>query len=127
MITTRLLPLLGGIAFLAAAPAFAQTQTKPADTGAPNTVNAPVEHGSMSPPHPMYHSSRQAMRSGRADSSQDATVDQLNDQSYQAAQQGQAFNGASSDTASPSTGSTGMPNNSSSMSGSSANHGPGKM
>ena len=109
MIRARLLPLMGGIALLAAAPAFAQTETKPADMGAGGTVNAPGQHDSMQQgsmeSHPMHHAMRHAMRSGKSDASQDSQVDQLNDQSYQAAQQGQAFTGAGNDSAAPANGS----------------------
>jgi hypothetical protein len=95
MISTRLLPLLGGIALLAAAPAFAQSDTKPADTGAAGATNTPAQQEPAT--HPMHHAMRQAMRSGRTDTSQDSAVDQLNNQSYQAAQQGQSFTAPTGD------------------------------
>ena len=120
MDSTRLLPLLGGIALLAAAPAFAQTETKPADMSAGGAVNAPMQHNSMQDgsmeSHPAHHAMRHARRSEKTDSSQDSQVDQLNDRSYQAAQQGQAFSGASGDTPGQTSGS-----------GTGATHATGKM
>ena len=56
--------------------------------------------------HTMHHSMHRsamthrdrAMHGSKTDASQDPTVDQLNNQSYQAAQKGQAFTGSGSDT-----------------------------
>ena len=48
--------------------------------------NGSTDQSSMNMHKPMH-----TARNGRTDSSQDAAVDQLNDQSYQAAQQGRAF------------------------------------
>jgi hypothetical protein len=86
MANARLLQAVCTVAMLAAAPAIAQTDTAPASTGAGSS-------GTMS-----THSHRSAMAGhstkmmhGKSDSSQDAAVNQLNDQSYQAAQRGQAF------------------------------------
>jgi hypothetical protein len=116
MANARLLQAVCTVAMLAAAPAIAQTDTAPASTGAGNSVNAPAadnastgngSSGTMST-HP--HGSAMAghstkMMHGKSSSSQDAAVNQLNDQSYQAAQRGQAF-GASN------MGSAGMPSGS---------------
>jgi hypothetical protein len=104
------------VALLAAAPAFAQTATQPADTGAGNMPNAPAAHDSsgMSPGMKMGSSTdgessgtmshqsthRSAMGGGhesmhsRNDTSQNAAVERLNDQSFQAAQSGQAYTGS---------------------------------
>jgi len=102
MANARLLQAVCTVAMLAAAPAIAQTDTAPASTGAGNSVNAPAadnsstgngssgmmnthsHHGAMA-----GHSGK--MMHGKGDSSQDAAVNQLNDQSYQAAQRGQSF------------------------------------
>jgi hypothetical protein len=101
MANTRLLQAICTVALLAAAPAIAQTDTAPASTGAGNSVNAPAADntstGSGSSGAMTTHSHRSAMAGrsgkmhGRSDASQDAAVNQLNDQSYQAAQRGQAF------------------------------------
>jgi hypothetical protein len=102
MANTRLLHAICAAAMLAAAPAIAQTDTAPASTGAGNSVKAPVadnsstgsaSSGAMSTHS--HHSHMGKMMHGKGDASQDAAVNQLNDQSYQAAQRGQAF-GASS-------------------------------
>ncbi len=114
MENARLLQAICTVAVLAAAPAFAQTDTAPASTGAGNSVNAPAgdntstgsgTSGTMNThsSHMAAHSSK--MMHGKSDASQDAAVNQLNDQSYQAAQRGQAF-GASN------MGSAGMPSGS---------------
>jgi hypothetical protein len=116
MAKTRLLQTVCAVASLAAAPAFAQTSTQPATTGADNSVNAPVAHDQTSPGpsaqsnmapaekmdgmggHSMHHSamSGHSMMHGRNDSSQNSAVDQLNDKSYQAAQRGQSFSATDS-------------------------------
>jgi hypothetical protein len=121
MAKARLLQTACAIALLAAAPAFAQqTITQPATTGADNSVNAPVTHGSMTPNneaaqsnmapadqmgssssmgssthHAMGRRSSGSMHA-RRDTSQNSAVDQLNEQSYQAAQRGQAFSASDS-------------------------------
>ncbi len=125
MAKARLLQAVCAVALLAAAPAFAQqTTTQPATTGAGNSVNAPVMHdetmpraaapSSMAPAEQMdhmsggmgSHSSHHAGMPGhsamhaRADNSRNAT-DQLNEQSFQAAQRGQSF--SASDSGSSST------------------------
>jgi hypothetical protein len=112
------------VALLAAAPAFAQTDTRPAQTGPDSTVQdntVPNNRASMpgardstmspgmradssgaadssgSMDHHSTHRSATlrhegAMRGG-SDSSQNAAVDRLNEQSFQAAQNGQSFTG----------------------------------
>ncbi|HVY17575.1 MAG TPA: hypothetical protein VHB27_20310 [Rhodopila sp.] len=61
---------------------------------------------------PMHHWARKAhhpMHAGRSDTSQNAAVDQLNEQSYQAAQQGQNFApGGAGGSSAPATGGSGM-------------------
>jgi hypothetical protein len=127
MANARLLQAVCTVAMLAAAPAIAQTDTAPASTGAGNSVNAPAADntstgasGAMSTPshHSAMAGHSSKMMHGKSDSSQDAAVNQLNDQSYQAAQRGQAF-GASN------MGSAGMPSGSmNGMSGGSGANAP---
>jgi hypothetical protein len=149
MAKARLLQAVCAVALLAAAPAFAQqTTTHPATTGAGNSVNAPVDQttpgpagrSSMVPAERMdqtdsgmgSHSSHRSAMSGHAgmharnDTSQNSAVDQLNDQSFQAAQRGQSFSASdtgSSATMSPGTMSPGTispaPSGSNDMSGNS--------
>jgi hypothetical protein len=105
MTTTKLSLVAGAALMLAALPAFAQTNTQPGTmNGNPGMTpkssmgtsaggmhasdHAQDTHQSMSPHH--------AMRGGRNDGSQNAAVDRLNDQSFQAAQQGQNFTPGSS-------------------------------
>jgi hypothetical protein len=120
MAASKLSLVAGAALMLAAFPALAQTNTQtgnmsgasPAPSAAPggaynsNPGMAPRSnmgssaggmhaynqgqdtHHAMSPHH--------AMRSGRSDSSQNAAVDRLNEQSLQAAQQGQNFMSGSS-------------------------------
>jgi hypothetical protein len=124
MAKARLLQAACTFAMLAAAPAFAQTDTQPGTT-AGNAANAPAADNMstsgatgtspMSPASKMGSSSGSAMNGqsthrsammghsdhmmhGRTDTSQDAAVDQLNDQSYRAAQQGQAFSASNTGT-----------------------------
>jgi hypothetical protein len=149
MAKARLLQAVCTVAMLAAAPAFAQTDTQPGTTGAGNAVNAPAADdmstsgatgtSQMSPASKMGSSSGTAMNGqsthrsammghsdhmmhGRTDTSQDAAVDQLNDQSYRAAQQGQAFSASN-------TGAGGMtaPGGSSRMNGMSSGPTSGTM
>jgi hypothetical protein len=69
--------------------------TAPATASADNSASmAPkggtgdhVTHAAAMPRHSMMHASK-------SDTSQDAAVDQLNNQSYQAAQKGEAFSGS---------------------------------
>lgn len=95
MTKARLLPAVCTVAMLAAAPAWAQTSPPSGDPNAPagQTGSSSGSTGSHA-----AHRSSTAHRGGathsRTDTSQDAAVDQLNDQSYQAARQGQAYNGA---------------------------------
>jgi hypothetical protein len=106
MAKAGLLQAVCTVAILAAAPAFAQTDTRPESTGSGNTVNAPAadtgpmstsKMGSSSGEMNSQSTHRSAMvghsgmMRGKSDASQDAAVDQLNDRSYRAAQQGQAF------------------------------------
>ena len=127
MAQARLLQAVSTVALLAAAPAFAQQTTmQPATTGAGNSVNAPVMHddtaprttaqSNMAPAERMDHMDRMdrhhrhhggmSGHSGmhaRGDNAHSAT-DQLNEQSFQAAQRGQSFTGpdsGSSGTMSP--------------------------
>jgi hypothetical protein len=91
MAKTHLLPAVCTVAMLAAVPALAQTpQTGMTGSASQGGADASAMHNG----HPMHHSamghSTGAMH-GRSDSSQDAAVDRLNEQSYQAAQQGQSF------------------------------------
>jgi hypothetical protein len=138
MANARLLQAVCTVALLAAAPAFAQqTTTQPGDTGAGNPVAPtpprPRAQSNMAPAEKMdstsggsssaaagSHSTHHAAMMGhsgggmhaRTDSSQNSAVDQLNDQSFQAAQRGQSF--SSSDTG---TSGSMMPAGSGSMGG----------
>ena len=86
MTRTSLLTTVCAVTLLAAAPAIAQTQTPDATTG--STDGAPR--------HTMHHQgmdrSGKTMH-GESATSQDGAVDDLNSQSYAAAQKGQPFNG----------------------------------
>jgi hypothetical protein len=84
MAKARLLQAVCTVAMLAAAPAFAQTNMQPADPGSDQSTSATSHSTHRSAGH------AGATRGGR-DSSQNAAVDRLNDQSFQAAQQGQPF------------------------------------
>jgi hypothetical protein len=116
MAKARLLSAACTVAMLAASPVFAQSNTPTGDTGAGGVTNAPTMHettppsttppsmsagngspatGTQHPAHRMameQHHGAGAMRVGKSDTAQNAAVDRLNDQSYQAAQQGQKFN-----------------------------------
>jgi len=118
MANARLLQAVCTVAVLVAAPAIAQTDTAPASTGTGNSVNAAAADntstGTMS-----THSHHSAMAGhsskmhGKSDASQDAAVNQLNDQSYQAAQRGQAFGTSNMGSAGMPSGSmNGMPSGS---------------
>jgi hypothetical protein len=125
MAKTRLLQAVCTVAILAAAPAFAQTNMPTGDTAAGGAANNPTAHEAMpnstmapadrmgSPNGSMggmgshaamdnHSTHRTAMAHtpgamhGRSDASQDAAVDQLNEQSFQAARSGQAYNGGGS-------------------------------
>jgi len=101
MTKTHWLAATCAIALLSGGSALAQTQTKPMDPGAAtppaagtmdktparqadkDTMDKSPEHAAAKPMH--------MARSARTDTSQDAAVDQLNDRSLQAAQQGKPF------------------------------------
>ncbi len=132
MARTRLLQAACTIAVLAATPAFAQRpeagmtgpngQPNPAaqqpaggsTTPSGSTSMAPANQGGSAAPAPgsarmaegysTHHSAhaRGAMH-GRSDNSQNAEVDRLNEQSFQAAQQGQSFGPGGSDAGSSGT------------------------
>jgi hypothetical protein len=120
MVKTRLLQAACAVAMLAAVPALAQ-RPEAGMTGPNGTPNPAAQqpsgnggtsaNSSISPASPgtdssaamegrSTHRSAMAHRSGavrgQTDTSQDAAVDQLNEQSYQAAQQGMAFGNNSS-------------------------------
>jgi hypothetical protein len=97
MAKTRLLGAICTVAMLAGAPAFAQTNRPTGDTGAGGAPNNPTNAPTTAPAPNSYpatesHSTHRhsAMRA-RNDLSQDSAVNRLNDESYQAAQKGQAF------------------------------------
>jgi hypothetical protein len=81
MAKARLLQVACSVAMLAASPVFAQNNTQTGDAAA----------GTVEPMHKMAHHHGGAMRGSKGDRSQDAMVDRLNEQSLQAAQQGQSF------------------------------------
>jgi hypothetical protein len=129
MLKTRLLQAACTVAMLAAAPAFAQTATPPAgmaNSTASGQATGPAKtsmsnsKSSMAPAnkddlgasakdssHAMHRSAMahpaHMMHSGKTDSSQDAAVEDLNNKSYQAAQ-----NGAAMASGGPDKASTGM-------------------
>jgi hypothetical protein len=128
MAQARLLQTVCAVALLAAAPAFAQSNDQPASTGRNNSVNAPMSHDrtgstSMAPADRMgspddssgmnmrsaHHAdmSSHHMMHSRNDVSQSDAVSQLNDQSYQAAQRGEAFSGTNTMGSSMGSGSMG--------------------
>jgi hypothetical protein len=144
MLKIRLLQAVCTVAMLASVPAFAQTNTPktssmpaaagqqaaPDKTAAPaKTSMAPAEKDGLGVPGhnkgmhrtAMTHRDR-AMRSGKTDASQDSAVDKLNEQSYSAAEKGQAFAANGSDKTSTdmmkSSGSGSMKKSGSGMSGS---------
>ncbi len=96
MAKARFLLAACAVAIVAASPAFAQG-TPAGDTSARgrSAGGRAARRATMTPP---------------SSTSQNAAVDRLNDQSYQAAQQGQTLNGSSSggsDTSGPATSGTG--------------------
>lgn len=109
MATTRLLQAACAAAILAAMPAFAQTNTETGSTGTGGMPKNPTAHETMPNTMPGHKSMgshagmedhmthRSAMtHTGselRRGAGQSAAVDQLNEQSYQAARNGQGFNG----------------------------------
>ncbi|HEX4366991.1 MAG TPA: hypothetical protein VH023_09190 [Rhodopila sp.] len=156
MLKIRLLQAVCTVAMLGAVPAFAQSNTPEAKTeGAaaapaahqamPDQTNGSSSGGSMASSNKdglgvsshgpkahrtaMMHHNRAMHASSKTDSSQDSKIDQLNNQSYQAAQQGQTFSGNGSGDASAGmssgmskTGGSGSMNNMSG-SGSGMSHG----
>ena len=105
MAKARLLQAACTVAMLAASPVFAQTNTPTGDTGAGGSANTPTTNEATpanTPPNTTSHSSgmtrrhNMAMKTSRSNTSQDAAVDRLNEQSLQAAQQGFFFVWASS-------------------------------
>jgi uncharacterized protein involved in copper resistance len=116
MAKTGLLQVVCTAAILAAAPAFAQTNMPTGDTAAGGTSNNPTAHeampnSTMAPAEKMgtgmgshaamdHHSRGMGMSHAMRDRSGDMASDQLNEQSYQAARNGQAFNAMPSSTGS---------------------------
>jgi hypothetical protein len=107
MNSTRLMATVCGFAMLAAVPALAQynaahpgadsERSTDMTQSAPSTGHRNGAAGSMQGEHNtmMQDEHRQSMRGrGQDDTSQNAEVDRLNEQSLQAAQQGRAFNGS---------------------------------
>ncbi len=94
-------------AMLAATPVLAQSNNPAGDTGAAAAANTPATHdattGAHHMPGHMHHSAmgEHHARSHMSDSSGDAAVDRLNDQSYQAAQKGEAFDAGTPAAAPP--------------------------
>lgn len=95
MLKTRLLQAVCTVAMLAAVPAFAQSNTPPAGSG--SGTGAPMAEESHSTHHSTKAHRSGTMHSAKSAASQDAAVDRLNEQSYQAAQKGEAFGGGGSD------------------------------
>jgi hypothetical protein len=89
MAKMRLLQVTCTVAMLAAAPVLAQNSPQTGDA-------APMAAPAGEPSNKMHHHHAGAMHSSKGDRSQDAIVDKLNEQSYQAAQQGQPFSASGS-------------------------------
>jgi hypothetical protein len=110
MTKATLLQAACAAALLAATPVFAQTDTKPADTGAGGAPNVPAAHATppatpaAKPMSHMHHSAMEGHHAKSGASAQDAAVDRLNDESYQAAEKGESFSGAGA--AAPAAGAT---------------------
>jgi hypothetical protein len=93
MANTRLLQGLCALALLAAAPAFAQSEEKSSMGQAGTTASSaptppaphPARHGTVMRSSHKMHSPSPSADTG------EAAVNRLNDQSYQAAQQGQPY------------------------------------
>lgn len=102
-------------AMLATIPAYAQTNTQTESTGTNNSVVAPATpqaatpgaqakdtmspRSNMAKGDAMQHgtmSAHSGMHAGRSDTSQDAAVDRLNQQSFEAAQRGESFSAGAS-------------------------------
>jgi hypothetical protein len=128
MAKTGLFQAVCTVAILAAAPAFAQTNMPTGDTAAGGAPNNPTAHEAMpgdtkAPAEKMgtgmgshaamdHHSRGMGMSHAMRDRTGNMGSDQLNDQSYQAARSGQAFNAMSS---SKSSGAMTMPGTAPSM------------
>jgi hypothetical protein len=120
MLKIRLLQAVCTVAMLGAVPAFAQSnmpqsnmhgsaaapagQQAMPDNNSGSAANGDTAssdkdglgvsgHGKKSHRMAMSHRDRAMHSSSKTDTSQDSTIDQLNNQSYQAAQQGQTFTG----------------------------------
>jgi hypothetical protein len=118
MLKIRLLQAVCTVAMLGAVPAFAQSnmpqsnmhgsaaapagQQAMPDNNKGSAANGDTAssdglgvsgHGQKSHRMAMTHRDRAMHSSSKTDTSQDSTIDQLNNQSYQAAQQGQTFAG----------------------------------
>jgi len=122
MAKPHLLSAVCTVALLAASPVFAQSSTQAGDTAAGATAGgaAPSSTGPAGVEKPMHnmdmgkmdmgkHHHAGMMHGSKGDRSQDAMVDRLNEQSYQAAQQGQSFSlptSGSGDAAMPAGGGT---------------------
>jgi len=96
MAKATLLQAACAAAMLAATPVFAQSNNPAGNTGADATQAAPATHDATSGSHMTGHMHHSAMGEHHAKShssadAQDSAVDRLNDQSYQAAQKGEAF------------------------------------
>jgi hypothetical protein len=93
-------------AMLAATPVLAQGNNPAGNSpaGATGTGAAPAAHDATPPAHMSGHMHHSAVgehhaRSRNSADSQDAAVERLNDQSYQAAQKGEAFDAGAPATA----------------------------
>ena len=87
MAKASLLKAACAAAMLAATPVLAQTSTAPNATG-------PGGSQATTPSHPTHHAataSHHAKHGSQSPTAQDAAVDRLNEQSYEAAQKGQPF------------------------------------
>jgi hypothetical protein len=100
MVRANLLKATCAVVLLAATPVLAQTNTEPADTGTGGKPNTPTVNEGV-PAHPMHHAGSRHHHAGTkpVSTSQSSETDRLNEQSYQAAQKGQAY--GSGDTGTP--------------------------
>jgi len=109
---TRLLPALCGLSLLVATPAFAQRSMQGNDmqdqsNGSGYGAIGMSTSQQMSDDAGMPRSRQmRSSRAGRGGDAQNSEVDRLNEQSLQAAQQGQSFNGPTGTGTMPATGST---------------------
>jgi len=107
MAKASLLKAACAAAMLVATPVLAQTTPAPANTSPAGAPNTPTTHEATPGAHAMHHSAmvnHHAKHASQSATSQDAAVDRLNQQSYEAAQKGQAF--GPTETTTPSSGST---------------------